>query len=153
MNEVMELIKQKENELRELKKQLKVITLSDSKFLYVLNRIMYKPFETDGCDCGNIEFELDENYTFELNRSCRKSSGCNNSYWEIDEPVLIVNRDYKDDEPLDYISICKEQADLLVKLATLKSYVELKESKNNSKRYSEEDFYRDLFEDVSKLFS
>ena len=38
------------------------------------------------------------------------------------------------------------------KLAQLKSYIELKESRNYNKEYDEIGFYEELFEDVKSLF-
>ena len=157
MKNIKQLIEEKEKELNELKRQLKEkqnvqITLTDSEMLMVLDKILHSNFETEGCECGSIEFDLNENYTFELSRSCRKSSGCDNKYWELHMPQMFVNRDYKGDECFEYVDINKKQADLIFKLAQLKSYIELKESRNHIKEYDEEEFYEELFEDVKSLF-
>ena len=157
MENIKQLIEEKEKELNELKKRLNEkqdmrITLTDSEMIMELNKILKTPFEAEGCDCGYIEFELHEKYIFELSRSCRKSSGCDNIYWELHKPELIVNRNYRDDECFDYVNINKEQANLIFKLGQLKSYVELKESRNCNKEYDEIGFYEELFEDVKLLF-
>ena len=157
MENIKQLIEEKEKELNELKqllnkKQDMRITLTDSEMITVLNKILKTPFETEVCGCGHIEFELNEKYIFVLSRKCRNSSDCDNECWELHLPELIINRNYRDDECFDYVNINREQMNLIFKLGKLKSYVELKESRNYNKEYNEIEFYEELFEDVKSLF-
>ena len=140
MENIKQLIEEKEKELNELKqllnkKQDMRITLTDSEMITVLNKILKTPFETEECGCGHIEFELNEKYIFVLSRACRNSSDCDNECWELHLPELIINRNYRDDECFDYVSINREQMNLMI---LLKSHMREKWYGNEKKKLKDD---------------
>lgn len=111
-----------------------IFRIEQFEFEDLCNYIRENRFQTDGCFCGEIIYELSAGFYIGIFRSCHKSSGCpDNEWWHVaDEPEFWVNIPKENDGSFILgersgeinLRLCKDQWIYLRELAIRKSQEE-----------------------------